>query len=109
MTKLPGFPCPVCGRAGGWATINIPGQELAQVCSAECAQILIRAKGDINMQQFESDAVRKGGDTGGAYLDQIGKTDLATLTPVEWETFCGLIYRGTCDALRDRANDEIPF
>ena len=109
MTKLPGYPCPICGRAGGWATVNIPNQQLGQVCSATCASIFIRAKGDIHMQQFEKDAVLKGGDMGGQYLDQIGKTDLATLTAEQWAEFCGLIYRGTCDALRDRANDEIPF
>lgn len=35
-------------------------------------------------------ALRAGGDAAGAYLDEIGRTDLATLTAEEWETFLAI-------------------
>lgn len=109
MTALPGYPCPICKRAGGYATIHIDKLPLGSVCGPKCAELFLRARGVPNMEKFEKDAAVKGGDLGGQYLDQINKTDLAKLTPEEWAEFCGLIFVGTCDALRERANDEIPF
>jgi hypothetical protein len=36
---------------------------------------------------YEEHALLEGGDAGGAYLESIGKTDLATLTEGEWCSF----------------------
>ena len=57
----------------------------------------------------ERTAALIGGNAGGEYLDKIGKTDLATMKPEEWEEFCARIFAATCDELRQRADDEIPF
>lgn len=57
----------------------------------------------------EATAAIIGGREGGAYLDQIGKTDLAVLTDVEWGIFCGKIFLATCAEIKRRADDEIPF
>lgn len=64
----------------------------------------------------ERQAMRAGGDAGGAYLDGLGKTDLALLTVEEWETFLEKIVGGYCDALRQSAqllstaqDDGVPF
>lgn len=48
--------------------------------------------------------VAEGGNLGGAYLDAIGKTDLATLTAEEWETFCAKVIAGAFGQ-----TDQIPF
>jgi hypothetical protein len=56
---------------------------------------------------------------GGEYLESIGKSDLATLTETEWDTFVEVIVTGYCDHLRDLAakdrarldgmTPEVPF
>lgn len=109
MTGFPGYPCPVCRRASGWATIHLHEQALAHVCSQKCAEIFILSKGQPGMEKFEREAAFQGGDQGGAYLDQIGKNDLADLTKEQWGEFCFQIFSGTSEALRKRADDEIPF
>ncbi len=57
----------------------------------------------------ERQAALAGGDAAGAYLDGIGKTDLAAMTEAEWGEFCGRLFAGACDALRKAADDEVPF
>lgn len=57
----------------------------------------------------ERKAAVEGGNVGGAYLDEIGKTDLASLTREEWAEFCGRLFQGACEALRAQADDEVPF
>ncbi|WP_425070661.1 DUF6511 domain-containing protein [Sagittula sp. S175] len=109
MTCLPGYPCPICRRPGGWATINMTGAPLAGVCSPQCAEIWIKRKGQPNVEQFEREAVMAGGAKAGAYLDSIGKSDLGTMTREEWATFCETLWLETCDVLRKRADDDIPF
>ena len=37
--------------------------------------------------RIDRNAVLRAGDMAGQYLDEIGKTDLATLTSQEWEAF----------------------
>lgn len=51
-----------------------------------------------------ADHVMMGGDLGGAYLEDIGKTDLATLTQEEWLIFCARIVAGALSP-----TDQIPF
>lgn len=57
----------------------------------------------------ESQALDKGGDAAGRYLDSIGKSDLAALTPIEWRKFCHTLFVETCADLRRQADDWIPF
>jgi hypothetical protein len=67
----------------------------------------------------EKAAFVRGGETGGEYLDSIGKTDLETLEPDEWLTFVEVIVTGYCDHLRELAardkehlcqlQPEVPF
>lgn len=61
------------------------------------------------IKQNETEAIRKGGMSGGAYLDQIGVTDMARLSKEQWNEFCGKIFQGVCDELRKQADDEIPW
>lgn len=51
------------------------------------------------MNAAELDACEKmatglAGEEAGAYLDELGKTDLATLTQEEWQTFLSRIVTG---------------
>jgi hypothetical protein len=106
MTML-GFPCPVCRRAGGAFTIHEAGGPLRHLCSRECARIFIMRKPDFAPD--ERAAALAGGDAAGAYLESIGKTDLATMTGPEWAEFCARLAKGYCDALANAADDAVPF
>ncbi len=44
-----------------------------------------------DLQLHEQTALTYGGAAGGQYLDSIGKTDLATLTSDEWQTFLQVV------------------
>lgn len=62
------------------------------------------------LDAFEEQALAKGGDHAGAYLDEIGKTDLATLDAEEWEEFCARLLVGYANAMREMLkNDVAPF
>jgi hypothetical protein len=105
---MPGYPCPVCARAGGAVTVQRAGAKpaMVQYCSTECAVQHLRKP---DLMPDEKAAVAAGGEAAGAYLDRIGKTDLATLTEAQWGEFCGTLFKATCAAMRAAADDEIPF
>jgi len=73
------------------------------VCDdAQCLEI---AKGTKHMRQDEFNRVEnvaaiKGGDEAGAYLEQIGKTDMIKLTREEWGEFCRRLVAGYRKALK---------
>lgn len=102
-----GAPCPVCRRAGGAVRVDMPGRELAQLCSTECARIFLMRPDNLDFN--EKKAALAGGTAAGEYLGQIGQTDLARLTEGQWATFCETLFRETCADLRRQADDEIPF
>jgi len=54
----------------------------------------------------EKAAMDHGGRMGGEYLESIGKTDLLSLTPEEWNTFIECVVTGYCDHLRDLAASD---
>lgn len=59
---------------------------------------------------IDEKACLKGGELGGAYLDSIGKSDLASLDPHEWATFCVKVTGGAfLAAIGDVHGDQIPF
>lgn len=106
MTKMPGYPCATCSRESQGIAISLPGKRLKQFCSHDCARIFMAID---KLTQNEEAAASKGGEAAGAYLEQIGKTDLATLSGPEWEKFCQTLFKGACDELRRQADDCIPF
>jgi hypothetical protein len=59
--------------------------------------------------RLESLAAGKGGEEGGAYLDAIGKTDLATLTTDEWFEFGRRIVAGYRKGLVELLKTQAPF
>lgn len=62
-------------------------------------------------------AVVRAGDRAGSYLDTLGKTDLAQLSPSEWERFCAILISAAFDAALDQTirryeqplSNEVPF
>lgn len=61
------------------------------------------------LDRFEEQALGEGGNAGGAYLDEIGKTDLAELDDFEWRTFLGKVLVGYADGMREIVSKEIPY
>lgn len=59
--------------------------------------------------RLDSIATVKGGEEAGEYLDEIGKSDLASLEEHEWETFCMRLVAGYRFALHETLRDEAPF
>jgi len=58
----------------------------------------------------ENKAVEEAGNVAGAYLDTLGKTDLATLEKYEWLEFCRtLIDAFGSDLAKRIASYEAPF
>jgi hypothetical protein len=108
--------CFVCARPAvgyGYAPPRIKSaSEIAFCCDdPECLQI---AKSTYMMKQLEFGRIEQlatgdAGDKAGAYLDEIGKTDLATLTATEWHTFLEQVIAGYRAALKGRLRDEAPF
>jgi hypothetical protein len=67
-------------------------------------------KADEKIFRIDATAARKGGELAGAYLEQIGKTDLATMTAEEWDTFCFKLVGGAVLAAVGQIHgSEIPF
>jgi hypothetical protein len=62
------------------------------------------------LDAFEIGAALEAGSQAGAYLEEIGKTDLAALSPDEWRSFLRRIVVGYEHALRRKIlNNKAPF
>lgn len=110
MTVAPSpAPCAVCNRAGRGIAFIAPGVR-ADFCSMKCSGVymLTRANG-IELHRNEADAALAGGKAAGAYLDGIGKTDLARMTKDEWAQFCAELVAGYVADLQRQAREHVPF
>jgi len=54
----------------------------------------------------EQAAMAAGGEAGGAYLESLGKSDLAALDVEEWRTLIEIVVTGYCDHLRELAAQD---
>lgn len=95
-------------RADGLGTIG-PKKKVGWLCN-ECVPLgRIAAKmADRAFDPFEQRAIERGGEKAGAYLDQIGKTDLAALTPDEWRHFLRTFIRAFGEAIRSEVEGGKP-
>jgi hypothetical protein len=61
------------------------------------------------LDDYERRALEDGGNAGGSYLDELGKTDLAELEPDEWAAFLSRVLTGYADSMREMVSREVPF
>ena len=105
--------CAVCRRRASW--IGYAPQQNGKIiwCCGEtkCTRHLkdVYRMSAADFDRFEGIAVNKAGDIAGEYLDSIGKTDLATLDPVQWHVFLTKVVFGFGEAMRQVLDEEIPF
>lgn len=55
--------------------------------------------------EFEIAAMGQAGDAAGAYIDTVGRTDMATYTPEEWSGFIAAVCGAYVDALMQQQID----
>jgi hypothetical protein len=106
-----------CGRSARGFAYQDPqrlpfGETILPVpcCSMECLDVAVKWRG--NMRQLNVDekrAVNSASPEVGAYLDQIGKTDLATMTETEWLGFIAHAYGTVSAEVRKIWENEVPF
>lgn len=113
ITRFNDALCACCGRtATGFGYAPSTGQPILWVCDdPQCLQL---AKDSYSMKQdvftrIESLAAGKGGEQGGAFLDEIAKTDLASLNEGEWFEFCRRIVAGYRKGMVELLKSEAPF
>lgn len=105
--------CAVCARPGtGHGYAPSDRHPIAWLCDdPACVQI---AKDTYSMRQekfarVDSLAAGQGGEAMGAYLDEIGKSDLAELTEEQWFEACRRMIAGYRVALTTTLSGESPF
>ena len=107
--------CAVCRREPrgfGWFDANFPvadpRRDLSRrrLCSRACQDICHRRHGMIDPTPNEEAAMTAGGDAAGAYLESLGRSDLATLSPAEWRQLIEIVVTGYCDTLRELAGQD---
>lgn len=110
--------CVICARPGvglGFVkrgTRTAHKREILWLCDdQECWEIaaMIGTKKQKEFARLDGIASADGVDEAGAYLDTIGKTDLATLTREEWLEFGKRVVAGYRGALKGRLSTEAPF
>jgi hypothetical protein len=110
--------CAICRRqwagaahASDWAEPH--GNWLHMCDDPDCVRIAFQVVKTMRQDRFsklEAMATKTGGAQGGKYLDEIGKTDLATLSEAEFETFCRRVVAGYRIALKELIDSEtVPF
>ena len=102
-------PCFICRRRDDGCAL-LKGREIRWYC-AECGTALAKRANRMMPRAFdlvEQRAMQEAGDQAGAYLDELGKTDLAQLDPNEWNVFLITIIRKFGEAMRREVAAETP-
>jgi hypothetical protein len=111
-TPTPAF-CAICRRRAGPLGYSKKGQPILWVCRDPDCQEQLHRLYDMSQPDFdliELDALEQGGCAGGAYLESIGKTDLAKLSENEWISFLERVVDGFGCQMRVRlCAPNVPF
>lgn len=80
-------------------------------CCMQCLPIVktVYQMPQPEFDEFERKSLAHGGEKGGEYLDQIGRTNLAELNEEQWTTFLGKILDGYSTRMREFAEGRAPF
>jgi len=108
----PSYPCAVCNRASAGFAFSAPGPGAppALFCSMHCSEVwMVAHRKGIELTRDEAAAALAGGKAAGAYLDELGRTDLGQLSRIEWAEFCERLTRGYFEALQRQADAQVPF
>ena len=109
---MPVYPCAVCNRGGAGFAFSVPDMRGAPAffCSMHCSEVwMVAHRKKVELTRDEVAAALAGGKAAGAYLDQLGRTDMAQLSRVEWAEFCERLTRGYLEALQHQADVQVPF
>lgn len=104
-----------CGRRGRGFYYRPPRahpsdpQITIPACSMEHMRIARERKGNMKIMVDELKAVHAVSEEVGAYLERIGKTDLAAMTEAEWIGFIGHAYVCVSRKVADQWANDIPF
>lgn len=89
--------CSVCRCVDRGVSVRLGRNSNLWVCSdPECLDLAVRSSA-MRQEEFlgiERQAAQRGGEEGGGYLEAIGKTDLADLTPEQWDEFVETVIQG---------------
>ena len=104
--------CTVCPREAKGFGYNpkLAGEDgrAGIACSMKCLNTLKEKQGMMNdATPNETQAVLHGGNMGGEYLDELGKTNLAALSEDEWQQFLFCVVGGYVEKIT--AYNDIPF
>lgn len=102
--------CAICKReargygfAPRYIKVDAPDVNL---CSRRCQDITARLKGMIDPNVHEIDALAAAAQSGGAFVERTGKTDLAQWRADEWSQLVEVIVTAYQDRLRSAYADE---
>ncbi len=105
--------CAVCGRAGRGFGFTQRRYDAAMqgACSIRCLDILAKRGGHVfKLNHYENQAIDAASEKAGAFLEGIGKTDLATLTGEEWRDLLSTVFvAATAQIQRLTDEDAVPF
>ena len=108
----PPYPCATCNRASAGFAFSAPAAREPPVffCSMHCSEAwMIAHRKKIELTRDEATAALAGGKVAGAFLEQLGRTDMAQLSRVEWAEFCRRLTRGYLEDLQRQADAQVPF
>lgn len=108
--------CP-CGRSPrgfAWHDLHTPGpmrRHPIYCCSMDCLAIAADKKEEpvTPLNALETGAAHRASAAAGAYLEQLGKTDLAQMTESEWVGFLGHAYTVVAEEVRAEWAADVPF
>lgn len=106
-------PC-FCGRAPrgfAWHDFTRAAWDrppAVDACSLACLDIISRRKG-VTPNKDELRAVEQASEAVGGYLEKIGKTDLAAMTPDEWHGFIAHTFAAVAAEVRLISYEDTPF
>jgi hypothetical protein len=108
----PSYPCAVCNRASAGFGFSAPEARTPTVffCSMRCSEVwMVAHRKRIELNRDEAAAALAGGKAAGAFLDQLGQTDMAQLSRADWAEFCRRLTRGYLEELQRQADAQVPF
>jgi hypothetical protein len=103
-----------CGRQARGFIFRLPQTPTVHTCSMPCLDIAHARNGNMALTTLtndEFDSIMAASPEIGAYLERIGKSDLAAMSQVEWLDFLAHAYSTICELNRAKwqAADAVPF